>query len=706
MGNVNININGTSSGGGGGMNPPSPPNIPPTPPTTPTPPSGGSVPPSSISPAAQPDSRLVEEVRRAIISQGAVFVPGNNTYKPILNQVEQTQRKRIDDEITSKYEERRAGIEEQREDIIVTKIAEYNAKREQELQGVTNKRRIQQINDKWDALSDAEIDKLVKPLDKQLDQLDQEEQQERLAKQDELTQVMKELTDAINKSGTLNPDSYLGQLRMQRQEAIFERDTAEDEESAKEAAQRVRDIDQQIKDVTDGRVEESGIDWGARTIQTMMGFDQIARGIAGRDIGSVIMGGTQSLTSIMGASDETAAKALAWIKPIATVGTLLTQEGQRSDQMAGLAALLRGNKSFEEFYQNATPGGEGFYEALWNYSAGNANDTSDIINPYGIAAMGMDVPTFAQSAERRISQRMSAKDGVSEAYFQEALERVFSLNRGSLGEAGKYDRYGTNITDAISSLVKQLETMQGSGVSRGNYVRVHEYLGAQQGMMEYYKRFADRPDYLLANVDVAGAARIGARDKRYTFDDRSVSDIQATYRQLTNPQNDRLKSILYSTVEEAVPEYKGQTVAGRSDLIDQILNDPKYMSQIRSAYMQRLTDMYGGPNDPLGYWMVKSQLGDITQAGRRAAIWEGYLPGGVGTTMGAGEVLRTDSGHYACSQKEEYSQEVANYVSGVTKALIDMSDALYSSVDKVNGFMGRITRAIEKGSMWELIKPW
>lgn len=706
MGNVNININGTSSGGGGGMNPPSPPNIPPTPPTPPTPPSGGSVPPSPTSPAAQPDSRLVEEVRRAIISQGALFVPGNNTYKPILNQVEQTQRKRIDDEITSKYEERRAGIEGQREDIIVTKIAEYNAKREQELQGVTDKRRIQQINDKWDALSDAEIDKLVKPLDKQLDQLDQEEQQERLAKQDELTQVMKELTDAINKSGTLNPDSYLGQLRMQRQEAIFERDTAEDEESAKEAAQRVRDIDQQIKDVTDGRVEERGIDWGARTIQTMIGFDQIARGIAGRDIGSVIIGGTQSLTSMLGASDETAAKTLAWIKPIATLGTLLTQEGQRSDQMAGLAALLRGNKSFEEFYQNATPGGESFYEALWNYSAGNGNTTGDIINPYGIAAMGMDVPTFAQSAERRISQRMSAKDGVSEAYFQEALERVFSLNRGSLGEAGKYDRYGINITDAISSLVKHLETMRGSGVSRGNYVRVQEYLGAQQGMMEYYKRFTDRPNYLLANVDVSGAARIGARDKRYTFDDRSVSDIQATYKQLTSPQNDRLKSILYSTVEEAVPKYKGQTVAGRSDLIDQILNDPKYMYQIRSAYMKRLTDMYGGPNDPLGYWMVKSQLSDITQAGRRAAIWNGYLPGGLGTTIGAGEVIRIDSGHYAGSRKEEYSKEVANYVSGMTKALIDMSDALYAGVDKLDGFMSRITRAIENGSLWELIKPY
>ena len=42
----------------------------------------------------------------------------------------------------------------------------------------------------------------------------------------------------------------------------------------------------------------------------------------------------------------------------------------------------------------------------------------------------------------------------------------------------------------------------------------------------------------------------------------------------------------------------------------------------------------------------------------------------------------------------------------MTQALIDMSDALYTGVDKVDGFMNRITRAIEKGSMWELIKPW
>ena len=77
-----------------------------------------------------------------------------------------------------------------------------------------------------------------------------------------------------------------------------------------------------------------------------------------------------------------------------------------------------------------------------------------------------------------------------------------------------------------------------------------------------------------------------------------------------------------------------------------------------------------------------------------------------GTTIGAGEVIRIDSGHYAGSRKEEYSKEVANYVSGMTKALIDMSDALYAGVDKLDGFMSRITRAIENGSLWELIKPY
>ena len=676
MGNVNININGTSSGGGSGTAPqPTPPNNP-TPSSQPAQPniSGSGSSQTSGQTPIQPDSRLIEEVRRAIIAQGAVFVPGNNTYKPIINQVEQAQRKLVDESVEDKYNDRRTALNSRWDSAIEAKNKELLEGRNQELQGVTDPNKIKKINAKWDQIEDAEIAKLSKSFQREEQQIDKEQEVERLARQEELTQVMKDLTDAINKSGSLNPNSYLGQLRAERQQAIFERDTAEDEETANEAAQRVRDIDQKIKDTTDGRVEERGIDWGQRTLQTMLGFDQLARGITNKDLGSIMMGGAQTMTSMFGASDETAAKTLAWIKPLATVGTLFTQEGQRSDQMAGLAALIRGNQSIEDSRT-------GLYKELWNYSP-IYNDRGGLINPYGINALGMSVPEFSQSAERRISQRMSVQDGVSEAYFQEALERVFSLNRGSLGEAGKYDRYGVNVTDAFSSLIGRLESISGSGISQGNYVRAQEYLSSQQGMMEYYKRYSNKPDYYLANNDIAGLSRLSANNPNYTFDDRSVGEIQSLNSQLTNPKNDRMKAILYGVVEEEFKDktYNGQKVAGRSDLIDQILHDPKEMGKVRTAYMDKLTNMYGGTDSPLGYWMAKSQTG-MENPERMIELWNGFSSGGKGVTLREGETERRDSGHFANSQKEEYSKQVANYVSDMTKTMINMSDVMYAGVD-------------------------
>ena len=108
MANVTVNIQGNAgssgggNGGGGNQNQPTPPSSNPT--------TGGGTTPSS-SPVQPPDSRLVEEVRRAIIQQGAVFVPGNNTYKPIIQQAEQVQRERLNADITQKYDTRRADVQ-------------------------------------------------------------------------------------------------------------------------------------------------------------------------------------------------------------------------------------------------------------------------------------------------------------------------------------------------------------------------------------------------------------------------------------------------------------------------------------------------------------------------------------------------------------------------------------------------------------------
>lgn len=672
MGDVTVRIQGVGAAGGGGGSAVPPSGTPPVPPTPPG--ASGTTAPSGSSISAA-DNRMVEDLRRAILAYGAVYVPTNSAFKPILQTIEQQQRRIVNDDISQRYAERRADVDKRWEAATEANNVRLQAQREAELRGVTDKRTIGRINAKWDKIEDEEQGRINAPFKAELSQIDKEESEERKEKQDELTQALQELTDAINKSGTLNPDSYLGQLRQQRQQAIFERDTAEDEESARAAAQRVRDIDQQIKDVTDGRVEpdEKKINFGDRVLATLMGFNQLNRGITGRNIGSTIMGAGTTLTSLFGASDETTAKTLAWLTPIAGFMSIFQEAGQRGDQMAGLAALTRGGESIAEARRN-------MYSRLWGYG--------EDLTGTDIYEMGLSVPDFAASAEKRISQRGMAQNGISEAYFQEVLERVFSLDRGSLGLAGKYDRYGVYATDAITDLVSRLERISGSGVTQGNYARVQEYLGMQQDLMGNYMRFADKPSALIANRDLAAFASLN----NYTVDTRTPGEIKAVQNQLINPQNDRMKAILYSVVEETMPEYKGQNVRGRVDLIDQILNDPTYQGVIEKALMERLTSMYGGFDTPMGYMMIKSQLQGIESPGRRRSIWEGIIGGEAGRILSTSE---TASGQTQFGAKIDYSKEVKDYISGINSGMTELSDGVFNAVSYLSKIFEKIKTGIE-----------
>ena len=672
MGDVTVRIQGVSTGGSGGgqMSPSGNP---------PTQPSSGTTAGTSSSSISSTDNRMVEDLRRAIMSHGAVYIPTNNTFKPILQTVEQQQRRVVDEDITQKYADRRADLDKRWEAATEANNVKLQKQREAELSGVTDTRAIAHINAKWDKIEEESQKKLNTSFLVEQTKIDKEESEEKQEKQDQLTEALKELTDAINKSGTLNPDSYLGQLRRQRQEAIFERDNASDEKSAREAAKRVQEIDQQIKDVTDGRgaEEEKKIDFGDRVLATMMGFDQLNRGIVNKNIGSSVMGIGSTVTGMLGASDETTSKTLAWLTPISAVLSMFQESGQRGDQMAGLAALIRNSP---EFKGNISEARRNMYNRLWRYGE-DFTGTS-------IYDIGMSVPDFAASAEKRISQRGMAQDGIIEAYFQETLERVFSLERGSLGNAGKYDRYGMYATDAIADLVSRLERISGSGVTQGNYARVQEYLGLQQDLMGNYMRFSDKPSALNVNRDLAAFASLN----NYTVDSRTLGDIKAVQNQLINPQNDRMKAILYSVVEETMPEYKGQNVRGRVDLIDQILNDQNYQGVIEKAYMERLTSMYGGFDTPMGYMMIKSQLQGIESPERRKAIWEGFTSGQAGDIISGYETYSGDSGKMQ-SAKIDYSKDIKDYVGSINSFMTEISDAVFNSIS----FLSKIASKVESG---------
>ena len=617
MANTTINIQGVGGTGGSGG-------------------SGGSG-------GRQPDdsSNYMDLLRQEALDRLADSDRSEKNVDAILKAIENEQRSRIHERVHSRYDEDRRFTEEL-----------YSGRRDPST-GWLNP------HDAQEKLAD-------------LRAIDRDEQRAEREEIDELIKALNELRESLisSPSGT---ESYLGQLRRQRQEAIFERDSAQDEESASAAAERVRDIERRIRDVTDGRAAEEparGIDFGDRALQTMMGFNTFTRGMASGNLGSMIMGAGQGLTSILGMSDETASRTLSWLSAVSGISSILQEEGQRSDQMAGLAALTRvqGNRSISDTRQ-------AMYREMLNYGVFGT----------GIYDMGMSVPDFAQSAERRISQRGMVQGGVMEAYFQEALERVFSLNRGSLGQAGLYDRYGMTATSAITDLVARLERISGSGITQGNYARAQEYLTMQQDLMSNYMRFSARPSFEDANRDIAAFASI----EGYTPDQRTSGYIKSFQDMILNPQNDRLKAILYRVVEETVPEYQGQSTRGRTDLIDRVLRDSKYQGLIEKAYAQMINSMYGGTDSLVGYEAVKSLLPGIESPELRDKFWNAIVSGKTGDILsGNYEALPTDI------NKEQYVSQVSGYVSEQTHLMTQMSDSLFSAASRMEGAFGTISNVL------------
>lgn len=669
MPNVHIDITGSgSSGSGGGGRQPNPqpqPQPTPTPQTDPT------------RQTAPLDSRLMEELRRALIAEASGTRP-NDRYTPMIAQMGQMQRQQM----TEQYDARRQAAQERmtkRYDEIDRKVDE-SIDREVYERGLTDDDQIQrEVIDKWEEKRNKLYEQAGTEYDDEIAAIEEEQTQ----KEEELTRAIEELTEQVRRSGgQLTPNSYLNQLREERQKAIVERDTAEDEETAREAASRVRELDQQIRSVENGEDEddEDNIDWGLRTIRTMMGFDQLTHGIANRDLGSIIMGTGQTMTSLFGLSDRGAAKALEWIKPIATVGTLLTQEAQKSDQMAGLASLIRNDREYGSGSIRDTRAN--MYMNLWDYAPNGS--------PIGIYDLGLTVPEFAAHAQSRIRQRGIMSGGISEAYYQEALERVFSLNQGALGQASRYDRYGTNATDALSMLVDRLSRISNSGISQGNFVRAQEYLDMQQALMQQYMQFQNNPNVGIANKEISAFASLN----NYTVDSRTAGEISSVRGMITNPQNDRMKAILYSTVEEMNPE----KYAGRSDLIDQAINDPMQQGEIIRAFMQRIQNMYGGFDTPMGYWAARNALPNVA-VGRLRQIWEGIATGRAGEEFAHGTVMQQvpiDGKPNDSGEKIAYATQAEGYSSELNQILLQASDGIYTGISVIENFANNMVRGIER----------
>lgn len=605
-----------------------------------------------------PNSRMIEDVRREMQQRGVLMVPGSSSMSQIINQYGSNLRQQKVDEIKSDFNQRGQVIANTR-DKELNELQKWGNKEYTRLyhlygddeEKVRSSQEYQELKDKYTEREDAIENKYASGITTL-----KEERDEEITEVDkDLTKAIRDLTRYFERESreNVNEDSYINQLRKQREEAIFERDNANDEKQAREASKRANELSRKIKDIeSEGEEDvEKKKDYGARILQMINGVGQFSSGMMNRNIGGMITGAGSVITNILPLSDENQATAMKWLSSAGLIGSLMQVPLDKENSLAGLAAVMRGKNSISDTRKS-------LYGDLWNYSVGGGP---------GIYDFGMDVVGFAKSAERRISQRgMGGWKGVDEAYYQEGLERALSLQSGSLGQAGMYDRYGINVTDAISALTSALKRDRFSGVKQGDYVRMEEYLKLQQGLMQSQLGFAGTPSYNYANEMISRFANM----KGYQVDSRTGSDIQALQGMVLNPGNDRQKAILYSVVEQMFPETRG-----RMDLIERYTQDPKKMSQIQQGYIKRIQEMYGSTDTEMGYFAAKAALPGIASAERRDAVWRGMQ-----TNNYAPIDIKQD-------ERDQYLKDIRDYTGNLTEGLIKLQEGLTSAVQWLIDFV-------------------
>lgn len=625
-------------------------------------------------PTLPPSNRLIDDIRREIDNQRQLSPNASN--RSLLDEVSRMQREAVDRDITNKYDSRRADVQA-RMKVEYEKIdKDIEQKRQDGLRNLGSRADdplYRSILEKQ--LSDEEARRYKRVgtmFDAELDEIDKQEAQERKEAERELTEAIKRLTGEMQRedretaSGS-NPDSYINQLREQRRQLLLERDNAPDEASALEAQGRINAVDEQLRRVmNEGQPQQGGL--GNRIPSLIMGTMGISSSLMQGDIGGALMGGG-SLAAMLGANPYVAA-ALIGAGAISKSATFLSRG---YDDLGNLAAY------------RSSAGGYGGERGM-GFLAQNIGD----MNTYGMTPsdFNLSMDEFYSQASKRIRARGSAEDWYNETMTGIGLERSLALEQDALVRGAKYDRYGTNVTDAVTQLVTMLAGIEGSGVSWGDFTRVQEKYDIQQQLMASYMNRSDNPNYRWANNTLAAFSMTGVQQ-----DARMGEDIAAFQNMIQNPLNERMRALIYGTVSDIMPE-----TGGRMDLIDRAIRDPENEGKIMQAVVQRIQQQFGGTDTTMGYFAFKTLLPNIAPD-RLDEYIEQISSGKAGNLLRSGEAAnQRELDEYAFGKKADLTQEATELVSSMTKLGTDIMNILQNKGVKVFFGNGVTPNTTKKGN--------
>lgn len=428
------------------------------------------------------------------------------------------------------------------------------------------------------------LDRISRKFDYLIDNSEAEEN-EISGREEELKGAIQELKKFFEDEAEENEpekESYIGKLRARQKELIQIRDSAETQEDAMEASKDLAEVNEELRKVLNGGVSKQGDE------KTAIGLGILHGGLGAINMVDSLQNGNFS-GALMG-------------------GALMTKNPYVIAGGAIIATFQKFADSVSQLYESLTPLAS-FRSTSDGYRGGDASEYLNALLPTSkykdlvdYNDFGMDTDEFSSEAVRRIKARGMADDWFNQTISQIALERNLAMDSGSLQRGSQYDRYGINVTDAISRMVTFLSGIEGSGVSLNDFTRVQEKYDIQQQLMASYMSRTDRPNYDVANSTLAAFSAV----KGITQDSRIGSDIASFQNMIQNPMNDRMRALIYGSVADLFPES-----GGRMDLIDREIRNPENEGKIMQAVIERITKQFGGTDTQMGYFAFKALLPNI-----------------------------------------------------------------------------------------------
>lgn len=611
------------------------------------------------------NDRMIDDIRREMQQRGVVLVPGSSSMTQIINQYGQSQKGVVNDAISERYDSRRADLQQRMSREYETIDKQMEERRKSGLASLganANDPFYRSILDQQiDQQREAEYKRVGSKFDAEENDLIEQEKNERSKAEAELTSAIKELTEYFNRqseSGT--SDSYIGRLRAQQKALILERDSAETEVGAMDAGKRLADVNEQLRRALSGGGQVQGKPYYDSMLQGSQGLMGMFSGLQSGDLSGTIMGGGSAIAGLSGMGLKAALKFLGVVGLIAGAGKMMVGAGESYENMSNLAAL------------RATSG----------LSGGDASRyLGDIIPDASmggtkISDYGFKADEFGGEAARRIKARGTSEDWFAETLRQVGLERNLSLQQGSLQEGGRYDRYGTNVTDALMRMVSILSNIEGSGISMNDFTRVQEKYDIQQQLMGSYMNRADRPNYDVANQTLAAFSSV----QGITQDSRIGTDIQSFQSMIQNPMNERMRALIYSSVSDLFPE-----TGGRMDLIDRELRNPENEGKIMQAVIQRITSQFGGTDTQMGYFAFKSLLPDIAPD-RLDEYVNQFTQGGDPRSFLSGDISNQGAiNEWAKLNKDAYAIQSTEFLTAWSKGKAEVISKMNEIIGKMIG---------------------